>query len=441
MDISQLIDQPLQASNKLTTDGEVTKTNSLLTELAKSPQNYTSGKQQHSKSHSSSGISWLLNAEPTTSKSHETYNNDWARSDQDATQVTQPQQQAQAPGQNDAISFVQIAPGRQTISSFAGLGDKNSDVSTALPSRSTTKRRSKDSSQSNLNLPSNHINLSNTANNSKRSRTRQQRKPYRWHNDDQGSDVEDEITFPDHETTKPSQQPPQVQSSSSLQVVPPVSYSSHSHRPPQTSSSSTPQFPPPPSLPPTLRLRTTTSTPTTTVAPTAAPLLLSPSPPNNKHSNRRFVCTFAGCNKAFNQSNHLTAHRRLHTGEKPFVCDVPGCHRDFTQLAHLNSHRRVHTGEKPFVCDFPNCGRAFSQPTNLSAHRRTHDFRIAKPHQCQVENCGKMFSARARLRQHIMKIHGLDPKHLDISNWRLSDAQLRMMHGMQTGNSSPCQSP
>eukprot|EP00168_Porphyra_purpurea_P017516 TRINITY_DN6097_c0_g1_i1.p4 TRINITY_DN6097_c0_g1~~TRINITY_DN6097_c0_g1_i1.p4 ORF type:complete len:257 (-),score=38.21 TRINITY_DN6097_c0_g1_i1:283-1053(-) len=55
---------------------------------------------------------------------------------------------------------------------------------------------------------------------------------------------------------------------------------------------------------------------------------------------KKYLCT--ECNKRFSKNYNLSAHKRLHTGERPFVCSYPGCTRSFLWKSSLTSHRAVH---------------------------------------------------------------------------------------------------
>lgn len=57
------------------------------------------------------------------------------------------------------------------------------------------------------------------------------------------------------------------------------------------------------------------------------------------------MCSF--CGKAFAQSNDLTSHLRIHTGEKPFICDV--CGQPFRQSSALKTHKKTHAERSPII--------------------------------------------------------------------------------------------
>jgi hypothetical protein len=119
---------------------------------------------------------------------------------------------------------------------------------------------------------------------------------------------------------------------------------------------------------------------------------------------KTFFCTWPGCGKSFNQKGNFERHMRFHTGteKKPYQCNYPNCQKDFAQKSFLEAHLRTHNKERKFVCTYPNCNRAFIYAKNLKIHHDGHLGKNVFP--CKHPHCGKTFTRKDGLNNH-MKQH------------------------------------
>jgi KRAB domain-containing zinc finger protein len=85
---------------------------------------------------------------------------------------------------------------------------------------------------------------------------------------------------------------------------------------------------------------------------------------------RKFVCTFAGCDKRFHQKFTLDNHILTHTREKPHKCMY--CEAAYAQKYDLTKHLKVHVGDRIYSCTFEGCDEAFRLQVELKEHYAIH---------------------------------------------------------------------
>jgi hypothetical protein len=81
--------------------------------------------------------------------------------------------------------------------------------------------------------------------------------------------------------------------------------------------------------------------------------------------DRRHLCAWPNCGKAFGSKWGLGRHMRIHTGDKPWACEVPGCEKRFVDRTLLQRHMNTHSDARPFCCPRPGCGKAFKVSKHL----------------------------------------------------------------------------
>ncbi len=130
-------------------------------------------------------------------------------------------------------------------------------------------------------------------------------------------------------------------------------------------------------------------------------------------SEKPYACGSEGCDYTCSVSASLVAHERTHTGERPYHCDFEDCDYKCSVSSSLVQHRRLHTGEKPYVCHYPDCEAAYAQASNLKTHSAMHLAMEARPYVCDIGACSQTFTQKSALDTH-------KRRHLGIKGYKCS---------------------
>ncbi|KAI1828309.1 transcription factor IIIA [Xylaria intraflava] len=138
---------------------------------------------------------------------------------------------------------------------------------------------------------------------------------------------------------------------------------------------------------------------------------ITPASPARRYPSeyKTILCTYPGCNKAFNRPARLAAHLRSHNNERPFKCTYAGCDKDYIEEKHLTQHvKAFHQNQRDYHCLHEGCGRKFTTNTRLNRHNLAHEGR--ERFRCRdFPPCNKSFRKHQTLQRHIRTEHEHKP--------------------------------
>lgn len=121
----------------------------------------------------------------------------------------------------------------------------------------------------------------------------------------------------------------------------------------------------------------------------------------DRSQKQKYYCDV--CPKVLTTKSGLTAHKLVHTGEKPYECDI--CSNQFRQRNSLIHHMRTHTKERPYMCH--ECSKTFGSRNSFRLHMQTH--LGIKPFKCTFIGCVWAFVQKSKLAVHMQSHTGERP--------------------------------
>lgn len=95
----------------------------------------------------------------------------------------------------------------------------------------------------------------------------------------------------------------------------------------------------------------------------------------NAESSSEFQYICQDCGRRFRLKCTLTAHRTIHSNERPWECWL--CHRSFKRRKLLKVHTRTHTEYAAIGCDI--CGKRFRRNIQRDNHiKERHNAPVPK---------------------------------------------------------------
>ncbi|XP_043256004.1 zinc finger protein 317-like, partial [Colletes gigas] len=121
---------------------------------------------------------------------------------------------------------------------------------------------------------------------------------------------------------------------------------------------------------------------------------------------KRYKCTYIGCNAAFVRPNRLARHIRFHTGERNYICTYAGCDKAYTNSSHLKRHMETHClTKKMYQC--PECPSVVSNLHNLKRH---YNLMHGDHGKLTCTECGQTFTKKYHLATHMITHTGVKHK-------------------------------
>lgn len=127
-----------------------------------------------------------------------------------------------------------------------------------------------------------------------------------------------------------------------------------------------------------------------------------------------FQCTKKYCNIAFTRKSSLKRHLNTVHSTGSHLCPYLDCRKKFNSKIYLKTHiDAVHRHLKPYKCDF--CDQIFGHASSRRRHVNAIHMNI-KPYKCPLKYCGSKFSQIGNFKNHLQKIHGVDPSQMSITS-------------------------